>query len=100
MGDGAHPLHGLWSWGHAETTRTTSIAAMNEALWALGVAETEGRQAAADELHAHKQTLGYRIRKIEHLTGRRLKSTRDIGELWFAVRAYDLTQGRSTDEHY
>src|SRR5262249_346638 len=32
-------------------------------------------QLAAAELHIHKQTLGYRIRKIEQLTGRGLTST-------------------------
>lgn len=53
-------------------------------------------QAAASRLHVHKQTLGYRIRQIERLTGRSLKSTRDIGELWFGLRAYELTQGLPT----
>lgn len=127
--------------------------AAREALWALGVAETEGRQmvrytdetallvprtleeaqmivsgvlqplishdaangsellrtlrvilqadrswhAAARTLHIHKQTLGYRLRKIEQLTDRRLQSTKDAAELWFAMRAYDLTRGRSTE---
>lgn len=127
--------------------------AAREALWALGVAEAEGRQlvrytdettllmprtleeahmivsgvlgsiishdaehdadllrtlrvilqadrswrAAAGTLHIHKQTLGYRLRKIEQLTGRKLRSTKDGAELWFAMRAYDLIRGRSTD---
>lgn len=52
---------------------------------------------AARYLHIHKQTLGYRIRKIEQLTGRGLKTTGDIAELWYAMRAYDLIQGRSAD---
>jgi purine catabolism regulator len=52
-------------------------------------------QLAAAELHIHKQTLGYRIRKIEHLTGRGLTSTEHLAEWWFALRAHDLLTGRS-----
>ena len=47
------------------------------------------REAAA-ELHIHKQTLGYRIRKIEQLTGRGLTRTDHIAEWWLALRALDL----------
>lgn len=50
-------------------------------------------RAAAEQLHVHKQTLGYRMRRIEALTGRSLRSTGDIGELWFGLRAYELTLG-------
>jgi purine catabolism regulator len=52
-------------------------------------------QLAAAELHIHKQTLGYRIRKIEQLTGRGLTSTEHLAEWWFALRAHDLLTGRS-----
>ena len=51
-------------------------------------------QLAADELHIHKQTLGYRLRRIEQLTGRGLTRTEHIAELWFAVRAHDMVQRR------
>jgi PucR family transcriptional regulator, purine catabolism regulatory protein len=51
-------------------------------------------QVAAAELHIHKQTLGYRIRKIEQLTGRGLTRTEHLAELWFALRAHDLLDGR------
>jgi PucR C-terminal helix-turn-helix domain len=54
-------------------------------------------QSAAAELHIHKQTLGYRIRKISQLTGRGLTRTDDLAEWWFALRAYDLLNGRSLD---
>ncbi|MER5182368.1 PucR family transcriptional regulator ligand-binding domain-containing protein [Streptomyces sp. NPDC002896] len=50
---------------------------------------------AADELHIHKQTLGYRLRKIEQLTGRGLTRTDHIAELWFAMRAHDLVNGKA-----
>ena len=54
-------------------------------------------QLAAAELHIHKQTLGYRIRKIEQLTGRGLTRTEHLAEWWFALRAHDLLTGRSPD---
>jgi PucR family transcriptional regulator, purine catabolism regulatory protein len=54
-------------------------------------------QHAAAELHIHKQTLGYRIRKIEQLTGRGLTRTEHLAEWWFALRAHDLLTGRSPD---
>jgi PucR family transcriptional regulator, purine catabolism regulatory protein len=52
-------------------------------------------QLAAAELHIHKQTLGYRIRKIEQLTARGLTRTEHLAEWWFALRAHDLLTGRS-----
>jgi purine catabolism regulator len=54
-------------------------------------------QLAAAELHIHKQTLGYRIRKIEHLTDRGLVKTEHLAEWWFALRACDLLIGRNPD---
>jgi purine catabolism regulator len=54
-------------------------------------------QSAAAELHIHKQTLGYRIRKIEQITGRGLTRTEDLAEWWFALRAHDLLDGRLRD---
>ncbi len=54
-------------------------------------------QLAAGELHIHKQTLGYRIRKIEQLTGRGLARTEHLAEWWFALRAHDLLAGRNPD---
>lgn len=50
-------------------------------------------QLAASALHIHKQTLGYRIRKIEQLTGRGVSRTEHLAEWWFALRAYDLLAG-------
>lgn len=43
--------------------------------------------AAAAQLHVHKQTLVYRMRRIEEITGRSLDSTEDVATLWFALRA-------------
>jgi len=50
-------------------------------------------QLAAQALHIHKQTLGYRIRKIEQLTGRGVSRTEHLAEWWFALRARDLLDG-------
>jgi purine catabolism regulator len=50
---------------------------------------------AAAELHIHKQTLGYRIRKIEQITGRGVTRTDHIAEWWLALRAHDLLSGRN-----
>lgn len=44
-------------------------------------------QRAAAELVVHKQTLVYRMRRVEELTGRRLDRTGDVAELWLALRA-------------
>jgi PucR family transcriptional regulator, purine catabolism regulatory protein len=52
-------------------------------------------QRAAAELHIHKQTLGYRIRRIEQITGRGLTRTEHIAEWWIALRAHDLLTGRN-----
>ncbi|MFD1210731.1 PucR family transcriptional regulator [Arthrobacter sp. GCM10027362] len=43
--------------------------------------------AAAAQLGIHRQTLGYRLQRIEKLTGRSLKNTRDLAELWIARTA-------------
>jgi PucR family transcriptional regulator, purine catabolism regulatory protein len=47
-------------------------------------------QRAATGLHVHKQTLGYRLRKIEELTGRGFGRTQHLAEWWFALQALDL----------
>ena len=44
-------------------------------------------QAAAARLHVHRQTLAYRLRKIEQLTGRGTARTEDLAEWRFATRA-------------
>jgi purine catabolism regulator len=47
-------------------------------------------QQAAEELHLHKQTLVYRMRRVEELTGRKLADTCTLSDFWFAVRAFEL----------
>jgi len=45
---------------------------------------------AASELYLHKQTLVYRMRRVEELLGRKLNDTATIAELWPAIRALDI----------
>lgn len=47
-------------------------------------------KAAAETLHVHKQTVIYRMRRVEELTGRRLGHMEDIVNFWLALRALDL----------
>ncbi|HWK28395.1 MAG TPA: PucR family transcriptional regulator ligand-binding domain-containing protein [Solirubrobacter sp.] len=45
---------------------------------------------AAETLFVHKQTLVYRMKRVEELTGRRLDDTGDVAELWLALQALKL----------
>ena len=44
----------------------------------------------AQALHVHKQTVIYRMRRVEELTGRRLRRMEDIVDFWLALRALDF----------
>jgi purine catabolism regulator len=44
----------------------------------------------SQQLHIHRQSVVYRIARIEAITGRDLRQTADIAELWLALRARDL----------
>lgn len=48
-------------------------------------------QRAAEALYIHKQTLVYRMKRVEELTGRRLDDTGHVAELWLALQALELT---------
>jgi purine catabolism regulator len=50
-------------------------------------------QNAAAELFVNKQTLVYRMRRVEELTGRSLTNVDDVVELWLALRALELLGG-------
>ncbi|MBI8178232.1 PucR family transcriptional regulator ligand-binding domain-containing protein [Pseudomonas aeruginosa] len=47
-------------------------------------------QKAAQHLNVHKQTLVYRVHRIEEITGRSLDNTQDVAVLWIALRAGDI----------
>ncbi|MEO6018939.1 MAG: PucR family transcriptional regulator ligand-binding domain-containing protein [Knoellia sp.] len=51
-------------------------------------------QKTAVALQVHRQTVLYRIRRIEELTGRDVSQTSDLALLWMALQARDLTTGR------
>lgn len=54
-------------------------------------------KVAAEELSIHKQTLVYRMRRVEEITGKRLDRMDDTVELWYAVRAASsIDEVRST----
>jgi purine catabolism regulator len=47
-------------------------------------------QLTASEVGVHRQTVAYRLRRIEEITGRNLATTAHTAELWVALRARDL----------
>jgi purine catabolism regulator len=54
-------------------------------------------QKSAEELGIHRQTLVYRLRQVEELTGFKPTSTHGGATLWFALRAADRA-GLALDE--
>lgn len=48
--------------------------------------------ATAEKLTIHRQSLAYRLRKIESLTGRSTKSTADISAMWMALVALRVSR--------
>ena len=55
------------------------------------LSENRSWQRAAAALYVHKQTLVYRMRRVEELTGRRLDRTEDVAELWLALRGAEAS---------
>jgi purine catabolism regulator len=56
-------------------------------------------KAAAEALHVHKQSVIYRMRRVEELNGRRLGHIEDVAKFWLALRTLDLLgQGDSQRE--
>lgn len=53
-------------------------------------------QRSAELLHVHKQTLVYRMRRVEELTGRNLRDTADVVQLRLALRALEFAHGELT----
>ena len=50
-------------------------------------------QRTAEAMNVHRQTVLYRVHKVEELTGARLSDTADIAQLWLALRSRDLLGG-------
>jgi PucR family transcriptional regulator, purine catabolism regulatory protein len=55
-------------------------------------------QRSAEALHVHKQTLVYRMHRVEELTGRSLRDTGDVVQLWQALRALEFAHGALTSD--
>lgn len=47
----------------------------------------------AKVLHVHRQTVIYRIKQVEQITGRDIGLSKDIAELWLALAALDAING-------
>ncbi|GAA4400571.1 PucR family transcriptional regulator [Tsukamurella soli] len=73
---------------HDAENRTELVATLEAFL-----AHQRSWQRTADAMNLHRQTVLYRVRKIEELTGAQLSETGDIAQLWFALRARDLLGG-------
>ncbi|WP_028694769.1 PucR family transcriptional regulator [Pseudomonas cremoricolorata] len=54
-------------------------------------------QKSALLLNVHKQTLVYRVRRIEEITGRSLDDTEGVVALWIALRSMDIAIGLRPD---
>jgi PucR family transcriptional regulator, purine catabolism regulatory protein len=61
----------------AELLRSLELFILHNGQW----------ERAARELHCHRHTLRYRMRKVEELTGRDLSKATDRIEFWLALRA-------------
>lgn len=61
--------------GHEELLRTLAVL----------VARRFDRSVASAELHIHRNTLGYRLRRIEEITGLDLESPRDLTCVYLAL---------------
>ncbi|NKX07566.1 PucR family transcriptional regulator [Rhodococcus hoagii] len=49
--------------------------------------------ATAEKLMIHRQTLAYRLKRIETITGRSTKSSADISTFWMALIALRISRG-------
>ena len=56
-------------------------------------------QRCAEVLNVHRQTVIYRMRRIEQLTERRLSETSDLAILWLALSAYAILRIDETEMH-
>ena len=56
------------------------------------LSENRSWKNAAEILHIHKQTLVYRINRVEEITGFRLDNITHIAELWLALRAAEMLE--------
>ena len=55
----------------------------------------DGVEVFASAFRASRSRLGYRLRRIEVLTGRGFSSTEHLAERWVALRAQRMLEGAS-----
>jgi purine catabolism regulator len=55
-------------------------------------------KAAAAAVGVHRQTLVYRLRRVEQITGRGVLTTAHLAELWLALRARELLSGNVSQD--
>ncbi|MGF6886421.1 purine catabolism regulator [Nocardia sp. GAS34] len=71
----------------SQLVETLDIFLQNQRSW----------QRTAQAMHIHRQTVMYRIRKVEALTDRDVADTNALAELWLAVRAAELLSFSRTE---
>lgn len=78
-----HNLGALYQQDQSRNTRyltTLKVFLDNDRAW----------EKSAKQLHIHKQTLVYRMQKIQEITGRKTDTMEDIVELWIALKAGEI----------
>jgi DNA-binding PucR family transcriptional regulator len=59
----------------------------------------DGRlEDSAHALRVHKNTLNYRLRHVERLTGKKLSRLSDLVDLWLAIRACQVVDGSISEQ--
>ncbi|MEQ4721686.1 helix-turn-helix domain-containing protein [Nonomuraea sp. B19D2] len=74
---------------------TARTRALRETLFAYLRNDRRWRDTS-EELRVHRQTLSYRLRQIEVLTGLNLKKSADLSAFWIAYQAWESTRGSQT----
>jgi len=101
----AAPLPALQNPGEAQALVTRVLGALidyddangSDLLESLGAFFESQRswQRCAERLNVHRQTVIYRMRRVEQLTNRSLSETGDLALLWLALSAYGVLRLRN-----
>jgi purine catabolism regulator len=77
------------------TASTSAAAKLRETLFAY-LRHDRSWQETAAELGIHRQTLSYRLRRIQEETGLNVSRSADLASLWIAFQAWESLHGRSS----
>lgn len=69
-----------------------SVATIRDSMFLLLDNDLNWQQTST-QLNIHRQTLAYRIRRAEEISGHRLKKVGDLAELWLARQAWEMLGG-------